>query len=92
MSRSRQMLHLSKLDEFAAFCESQGFQRDPPKDYYEVLRMTKPGSEPLLVHKKLYAKEHVTTWGVSQRMFYRWRDAKRNAAMQSDTAYEISEK
>ena len=75
--RSRNQLHLSKLEEFAAFCETQGFTRDAPKGEYEVLRMTRAKGEPVIVHAKLGAKEHATTWGMSARMYIKWRRSKR---------------
>ncbi len=77
MSRSRNSLHLSKLEEFAAFCVNDGWVRQQPKGYDEVLRMTKTGKEPLIVHKQAGAKEHATTWGNSQMMFVNWIKSKR---------------
>jgi predicted RNA binding protein YcfA (HicA-like mRNA interferase family) len=71
-SRSRCSLHLNKLDEFAAFCEADGWKRAPAKGSYEVLRMTKKGKEPLIVHTKNATKEHLTTWGMSAVMLGQW--------------------
>ena len=85
MSRSRNSLHLSKLEEFATFCANDGWSREQPKDYYEVLRMTKPGKEPLIVHKKLGAKEHATTWGNSQMMFANWIKSRRSADLKGES-------
>lgn len=82
MSRSRCQLHLTKLDEFAAYCATKGFVRvEPLANAYEVLRMTKKGSEPVIVHARMRASEHGTTWGMSQRMLQSWFSA-RNSAQQ----------
>lgn len=79
MERSRCSLHLSKLDEFAAFCETRGFTRVIPKGEYEILRMELKDSAPVIVHKRLDAKEHATTWGVSATLFRQWQRSKRRA-------------
>lgn len=72
MSRNR--LHTSKLEEFAAYCERIGWTRVAPKGDYEVLRMTRIGSDPLIVHTRLAthaggAPVHLTLHGVAERMF-----------------------
>jgi len=63
MSRDRSLLHLSKLDAFRAFCETQGWTNVPVKGTYERLRMTKEGCDPLIVYAKNGAKEHCTVYG-----------------------------
>lgn len=67
--RRRDLLHQNKLAEFEAHCALRGWQKVAPKGDYEVLRMVNPAvRDPLIVHKKLGAKEHVTTWGESARL------------------------
>lgn len=70
--RSRCLLHKSHLLEFARFCEADGWTPTPCRGAYEVLRMYKPhhdGTKRLLiVHERLHAKEHYTTWGASAMM------------------------
>ncbi|AZV93549.1 hypothetical protein CBF45_07325 [Bordetella sp. J329] len=69
MPRSRCTLHKSKLAAFQTFCEGYGWKAEPTKGGYEVLRMRHAGCENLLiVHGKIDAQEHYTTWGESQRM------------------------
>lgn len=75
--RSRCLLHLSKVSDFAAFCRSQGWSDAEAKGDYEILRMVKDGDEPVIVHAKAGAKEHATTWGRSAQLFNRWRREKR---------------
>jgi hypothetical protein len=70
-------LHKSKLEEFAAYCESQGWLREPVKGDYEVLRMRQKGSSPLIVWDRLNAREHYTTEGNSEYMFSWWKKSKR---------------
>jgi hypothetical protein len=43
MSRTRALLHLNKLDDFAAWAATKGWEREPTKSHYEVLRLRKPG-------------------------------------------------
>ncbi len=62
----RNLLHGDYIETFARYCEGLGWMRTKPKGEYEVLRMTHPqGKEPLIVHRRLTANEHVTVWGVS---------------------------
>ena len=75
--RSRCQLHLSKIDEFATYCETQGFRRIDTKGDYEVLRMVAVKGEPVIVHARSRSKEHATTWGMSERMYLKWRRSKR---------------
>ena len=54
--RSRYKLHLTKLDEFAQFAATKGYQREATIGAYEVLRLSKPGSRPIIVYKRERAK------------------------------------
>ena len=66
--RSRCTLHKTKLAEFQAFCETRGWQAETPKGPYEALRMRHADRrDPLIVHDRIEAKEHYTTWGESSR-------------------------
>lgn len=79
--RSRCTLHKTKLAEFQTFCESQGWQAQPPKGAYEILRMRHADRrDPLIVHDRLEAKEHYTTWGESSRMLTRFIRTKKVAS------------
>ena len=71
---SRHRLHVSKLDEFAAYCTKIGWTRVDPKGDYEVLRMTRHGSKPLIVYTRLAthagnAPVHLTLHGIAEKMF-----------------------
>lgn len=68
MTRSRCLLHLNKLDTFKVFCASRGWRDEPIKGPYEVLRMTRTGSSPLIVYARNRATEHVTVAGVALEM------------------------
>lgn len=69
MARSRCTLHKTKLAEFKAFCEKRGWQAEPIKGGYEVLRMRhSERKDPLIVYDRNSAPEHYTTWGESARM------------------------
>lgn len=68
MSRSRCLLHLSKLDAFRAFCESRGWTNDPVLADYQRLRMTKDGHAMLIVYAKNDATEHCTVFGEGLRL------------------------
>lgn len=68
MTRSRSLLHLNKLDDFRAFCESRGWSNASIKGPYERLRMTRSGSSPLIVYARSSATEHLTVHGVAEQM------------------------
>ena len=75
--RSRADLHFSKIEDFAKYCEAQGWVREPLKSEFEVLRMRKETeSTPLLVHSRDLAKEHCTIWGTSYVLYSEWRKSQ----------------
>ena len=58
-------LHLSKLDDFAAFAETRGFRRVPPRGGYEVLRLERVQKVPgkigaLVYYRRSGAMEHAS--------------------------------
>lgn len=74
---SRNKLHVTKLEEFASYCESQGFKRVNLKGEYEALRMVR-SDVTLIVHKKLQTfagndTVHLTLHGASEIMFKKWK-------------------
>ena len=52
--RNRALLAVAKLEEFAAWAVTQGWQREATKGDYEVLRLRFPGKgkKPLLFYRK----------------------------------------
>lgn len=84
--RSRCTLAMNKLPEFEAHCSRKGWVKVANKGEYEVLRMTKKGSEPLIVHAKLgplfgKGEGHATTWGLSARLLQSWLDTRKHQAL-----------
>ena len=75
--KDRNRLHLSKLDEFAAFCEADGWRREAPKGNFEVLRMRNPEwSGPLLVHARANETGYLTVHLHSRSMLDRFLGAR----------------
>jgi hypothetical protein len=79
---SRSLLHKPTLDAFTRWLENLGWEVQPTKGCYEVLRMTHPKDEspklgPLLVHRKSEIKEHYTTHGISEDLVRKWIREKR---------------
>jgi len=72
MTRSRSLLHLNKVQEFANWMSTKGWGQRAPKGTYEVLRMVhRNSSEPLIVYKRLKA-EHCTVYGNGLHFVHRW--------------------
>lgn len=81
MSRSRNALHVTQLDEFTNFLMSDGWMQESVKGEYEVLRMVKEGkSGPLLVYRSAHNPEHYTIQGHSYYMFFEFQKAKRGVS------------
>lgn len=79
---NRNSLHVSKLQEFRAFCEGRGWIVAAPKGEFEVLRMTKPNEQvPLIVHRRLASRtktelQHLSVHGHSERMVRKFLNQK----------------
>jgi hypothetical protein len=64
---STYVLREQDLEDFVAFCESQGWVRMTPVGWNEALRMRHADRQhPLLVSSRM------ATWGESQRMLDAW--------------------
>lgn len=72
MGRTRDTLHISKLDEFAEWLRSRGWVKEKTKGAFEVLRMRFDKSNILIIHKKMEAKEHCTTFGIGTQLVHKW--------------------
>jgi hypothetical protein len=74
MSRDRALLHIKKVEEFARWCEQQGWIREEAQGEFEVLRMRHGSTrERLYIHGRSStqmgaALQHVTVWGASERL------------------------
>ena len=68
---TRDRLHLTKLDAFAAWALTQGYQRERSKGDYEVLRLRKDGEMPLIFWMH-YGGDHATTDARSERLVRQW--------------------
>jgi hypothetical protein len=67
--RSRCHLHFNQLEAFREFLVSRGWVEEQAKGQYEKLRMRhKREKDPLILHVREGAKEHFTTWGLSEKM------------------------
>lgn len=72
MATSRALLHFNKLGQFTEYLESQGYVKQPNKEY-EALRMTHKQNKTLIVWKKDSATCHYTVHGESLKQFYKWK-------------------
>ncbi len=85
---SRHRLHVSDLVAFAEYCANVGWTRVDPKGDYEVLRMTRPGGAPLIVHTRLATHRgnppvHLTLHGIAEKMFSQYKRATKPSEVQS---------
>lgn len=65
----RDLLHLKHLSAFSSFMKDLGWTQEPPKGSYEVARFRHRNQrEPLVVFQKLFAKEHLTVYGIGVKM------------------------
>lgn len=72
----RDQLHLSKIEEFTAWAEDNGYVVFMPKGEYEVLRL-RNSSGRLLIFWRHHAGDHVTTDKYSQPLVDQWMREKR---------------
>ena len=70
-NRTRNLLALSKLEEFAVWAVSQGYRREPTKGTYEVLRLRKKGESPVLFFRRDKG-EHATSYGDGTALVQLW--------------------
>ena len=74
INRRRNLLAIHKLEKFADWACRNGYQQEPTKSLYEVLRLKsiEHGDGPLLFYKKKGAKVHVTSFGEGNKLIRRW--------------------
>ncbi len=56
----RNLLHKSKLNDFKRWLINDGWEIEPTKGLYEVLRAREGNKRPLIIHARDNNKEHVT--------------------------------
>ena len=74
---TRELLALSRLEEFAAWAIAEGFTREPAKGDYEVLRLRWPGQPPLIYFTRLSTHAggdpvHATAQHEGSKLVKRW--------------------
>lgn len=57
---SRNMLHISKLEEFKQWLDSEGIQHRPGKGAYQVLQVCKDGTHWNGIYVRIETPEHFT--------------------------------
>ena len=76
MPITRALLHLTKVEEFAAWAETQGWERLPAKGVYEVLRLRKnhPGAKPTIFYRRERSDHATIGWdqGQGNALVHRW--------------------
>lgn len=86
MAVSRSHLHLSKLDEFAAWAATQGYERQPTKGVYEVLRLKGANPVPFIYYRRA-TSEHASIPNNPQGAWFiveRWLRWKRQQTKQTE--------
>lgn len=69
---NRYLLALSKLDEFAAWAKTKGYQREPTKGQHEVLRLRKRGKPPQIYFRRDGGRQHATCQQAGVGLVRRW--------------------
>ena len=76
-NRSRSLLALAKLEEFAVWAVTQGYRREPTKGSYEILRLRKKGEAPVLYFRRDKGMmggepQHATSYGDGTTLVQQW--------------------
>ncbi len=85
MAHDRGRLHLTKLDDFAAWAKGEGFTREPTKGPYEVLRLRGASGPPLIWFRRDKGQQATTPDEVPghpvapSRLVSRWFRARKAA-------------
>jgi hypothetical protein len=70
-NRSRALLVLTKVVDFAAWAVCQGYKVEPTKGTYEILRLRKKGESPILFFKRDKGA-HATSYGDGTTLVQQW--------------------
>lgn len=77
--RSRSLLAISKIEEFAAWAIADGFTRETCKSTWEVLRLRWPGHQPYIFFTRGGA-QHATSQSEGTQLVKRWLRSRENEA------------
>ncbi len=80
MSRRRNSLHHTKVQEFLEWAKAKGYQVKPVNGCYEVLRLLNPKKGEILIAHKRDRTDHVTTTGRLTQLVGVWLNEKRETA------------
>ena len=69
---NRCLLHKTKLEDFKIWLINDGWIIEKTKNFYEVLRATKPHKKPLIIFKRNDLKEHYTVQGIYVGLVYQF--------------------
>lgn len=74
---NRELLSLSKLNEFSEWAASKGYHQEACKGDYEVLRLRKDGNPPVIFYTRLYTlaggkPQHATCKSDGERLVRQW--------------------
>jgi hypothetical protein len=83
-NRSRSLLALTKLVDFAAWAVCQGYRVEPTKGTYEVLRLRKKGEAPLLYFRRDKGSfggepQHATSYGEGTALVQQWLNSRKQS-------------
>lgn len=76
--RSRSLLAISKIEEFAAWAVADGFTREPCKSTWEVLRLRWPNHHPYIFFTRGGA-QHATSQAEGTQLVQRWLRSREEA-------------
>lgn len=76
-NRARNLLALTKVQEFSLWAESQGYKSEPTKGSYEILRLRKKGQSPVLFFKRDKG-EHATSYGDGTALVQAWINTRKH--------------
>lgn len=77
--RSRRLLAMSKLEEFATWAVSEGFAREPTSHPYQVLRLRWPKMQPYIFFQRIGA-QHATSQAEGTQLVARWLRVRKNTS------------
>lgn len=80
MSRRRDSLHHTKVQEFLEWVKAKGYQVQPVKGCYEVFRLSNPKKGEILIAHKRDRTDHVTTTGRLTQLVGVWLNEKKTAS------------